>query len=101
MTYSTNSNPLNFEENMEAVIGLSKGTYLGVEPLPTKQELLDELKEEMATLDSREANEQRKMILKIEKMTDEEFLIYYDKIPPLELVNDEIIHVNKSKIRTK
>ena len=38
MTYSTNSNPLNFEENMEAVIGLSKGTYLGMEPLPTKQE---------------------------------------------------------------
>lgn len=95
MNLYSNLKPLNFEENMRVVIGLGKGTYLGMEPLPTKQELMDELKDEMALMDIKEANDYRQMILKIGKMTDEEYLEYYEKVPPLELVNDEIVQVNK------
>lgn len=95
MTYLNNLTPLTFKEDMAIIIGISKGTYVGMEPLPTKQELIDELTEEMAVMPSSEAGNYRQYILTLQKMTDNEFLIYYEKVAPLELKNVTIVAADK------
>lgn len=97
MTLNEEIDELSFEENMTITIGLSKGTYLGIEPSPTKNELIDELKEEMEVVDKKEAEELRKMVLHVQKMTDKEFVEFYKNIPALELKNGSIQPPQKEK----
>ena len=95
MTYLNNLTPLTFKEDMAITIGISKGTYVGMEPLPTKQELIDELTKEMDVMSSSEGGNYRQYILTLQKMTDNEFLIYYEKVAPLELKNGTIVAADK------
>ncbi len=88
-------NDLTFEENLLVIIGIGKGTYQGMESLPTKEELVEELEEEMSVMTEEEVSDYKQIIIKIEKMSDEEFLDFYETVPSLKMENDQIIQVTK------
>lgn len=93
MTSTENLKPLTFDENMRISVGLVKGSFEGLEPLPTKEELIEELKLELIFLEGKEQSDFRKMVKKLSQMTDIEFLNYYEETPCYELVDGVITPV--------
>lgn len=84
-----------FEEKIKLIIGLEKGTFRALEPLPSKEDLVQSLKEEGEVVPEHEKREFKQMIHFIEQLPKEDFVSFYEEIPFYELVNDEIVEKEK------
>ncbi|MGX7197736.1 hypothetical protein [Enterococcus olivae] len=84
-----------FEGKMKLIIGLEKGTFRALEPRPSKEDLVQSLKEEREVVPEYEKREFKQMIHFIENLSKEDFVSFYEEIPFYELVNDEIVEKEK------
>lgn len=88
--------PWGFEDRMGLLIGIYKGNYFDFEQKVKKQYLINELKEEMSFIHPSDKKDYQSIIEKLQSMSEREFSDYYQTVIPLEMVNDQIIEVEKS-----
>lgn len=78
-------------------LGLSKGLFRDLEPKVTKEDILADLKAELAFLELEESAELFKKIKELESMDDTSFWKLYEKIPPLEIIGEAIVPIYKTR----
>ncbi|HBC4826560.1 TPA: hypothetical protein KET05_002975 [Enterococcus faecalis] len=86
-----------YEDKILTSLGLSKGLFHDLEPEITKEDILADLKADLAFLELEKSAELFRRIKELDSMDDESFWELYNAVPPLEVIGDSIVPISKKK----
>lgn len=85
----------NQEDKVIASLGLSKGLFNELEPTITKEDILADLKAELAFLELEHSAELFRRIKELDDMNQDSFWKLYNKVQPLEIIENSIVPIPK------